>query len=424
MKDSMLISTTEKTFLIQAVDEHLRLDGRQFNDHRLVKIHFGIEWGSCLVTFGDTRVLAQVSCDIQPPKASKPNEGLLYVHVEMSPMAASHFESGRQSNISVQVNRLLEKCLKESNCLDLEALCIVAEEKVWNIRIDLNVMNYEGNVVGCCSVAALAALAHFRHPDVTSTGDQIIIHSQSEKEPIPINLHHYPVIVSYALFNSGKQIVTDPTAIEEKVADSLLQLSINSYREICGMHFEGVPLPSSDIIVQCTINAVLVATQLVKQVKQALIEDEQRRLQKPFGGLSESLDLDHILARMQEAIKITLKRERPWKKENYNTADSWELREIEEERMETDEDDDEVMNSEINVKSEKNFEDEKESKYSVKAVGQKTAELEIVNQVSSDESESSEEIQFIPGDRSDTVEVQLSGDSEEEEVVVLQSDYK
>lgn len=40
---------------------------------------------------------------------------------------------------------------------------------------------------------------------------------------------------------------------------------------------------------------------------------------------------------MQEAIKITLKRERPWKKENYNTADSWELREIEEERMETDE---------------------------------------------------------------------------------------
>lgn len=52
------------------------------------------------------------------------------MHVEMSPMAALHFESGRQSNISVQVNRLLEKCLKESKCVDLEALCIVAEEKV------------------------------------------------------------------------------------------------------------------------------------------------------------------------------------------------------------------------------------------------------------------------------------------------------
>lgn len=76
-----------------------------------------------------------MSCDIQPPKASKPNDGLLYVHVEMSPMAALHFESGRQSDISVQVNRLLEKCLKESKCVDLEALCIVADEKVRNARI-------------------------------------------------------------------------------------------------------------------------------------------------------------------------------------------------------------------------------------------------------------------------------------------------
>lgn len=45
-------------------------------------------------------------------------------------MAALHFESGRHSDISIQVNRLLEKCLKESKCVDLEALCIVAEEKV------------------------------------------------------------------------------------------------------------------------------------------------------------------------------------------------------------------------------------------------------------------------------------------------------
>lgn len=76
------------------------------------------------------RVLAQVSCDIQTPKASKPNEGLLFVNVEMS-MASVHYEQqGRQSDINVQINRLLEKCLKESKCVDLEGLCVVAEEKV------------------------------------------------------------------------------------------------------------------------------------------------------------------------------------------------------------------------------------------------------------------------------------------------------
>ncbi len=30
----------------------------------------------------------------------------------------------------MEINRLLERCLKESKCLDLESLCIVSEEKV------------------------------------------------------------------------------------------------------------------------------------------------------------------------------------------------------------------------------------------------------------------------------------------------------
>ncbi len=140
-------------FILKYIFLCQRLDGRKFNECRDEIIHFGVEWGSCLVTLGETRsstsvvftldiyfginqyisvfrVLAQVSCDIQAPKASKPNEGLLYVHVEMSPMGALHFDSNKQSDISTQVNRLLEKCLKESKCVDLEALCIVADEKV------------------------------------------------------------------------------------------------------------------------------------------------------------------------------------------------------------------------------------------------------------------------------------------------------
>lgn len=45
-------------------------------------------------------------------------------------MGSPHFEVGRQSELAVQLNRLLEKCIKDSQCVDLESLCIVAEEKV------------------------------------------------------------------------------------------------------------------------------------------------------------------------------------------------------------------------------------------------------------------------------------------------------
>lgn len=76
------------------------------------------------------RILAQVSCEVQPPKATRPNEGLLFLNIELSPMGAPHFEVGRQSELAVQLNRLLEKCIKDSRCVDLESLCIVSEEKV------------------------------------------------------------------------------------------------------------------------------------------------------------------------------------------------------------------------------------------------------------------------------------------------------
>jgi exosome complex RNA-binding protein Rrp42 (RNase PH superfamily) len=34
--------------------------------------------------------------------------------------------------------------------------------QVWTIRVDTHVLNYDGNLVDCCSASAIAALAHFR----------------------------------------------------------------------------------------------------------------------------------------------------------------------------------------------------------------------------------------------------------------------
>lgn len=76
------------------------------------------------------RAVAQLSCDIQQPKASRPNEGMIYINVELNPLAAQHFENNRQSEAAILINRQLEKCIKDSKCIDLESLCIVADKKV------------------------------------------------------------------------------------------------------------------------------------------------------------------------------------------------------------------------------------------------------------------------------------------------------
>lgn len=155
------------------------------------------------MSLGETRVLAQVTCEVAQPKATRPTEGLLFLKVELGPMAAPHFEANRSSDLAVQVNRILERAFKDSNCVDLESLCIVAEEKVWTLKVDLSVLNHEGNIIDCASIAVLTALAHFKRPDVTTAGHEVIIHTLTEKDPIPVVLHHYPVCVSYAIFRNG-----------------------------------------------------------------------------------------------------------------------------------------------------------------------------------------------------------------------------
>lgn len=75
--------------------------------------------------------------------------------------------------------------------------------QVWAIRVDVNLLNHEGNILDCASIAALAALAHFRRPDVTCDGIEFKIHSTKERDPIPTVIHHYPVCISYAIFAEG-----------------------------------------------------------------------------------------------------------------------------------------------------------------------------------------------------------------------------
>lgn len=82
--------------MIQCEIQHLvilylqRVDKRQLNEFRNLNINYGLEWGSCCVSLGDTRVFAQVSCEVAQPKATRPNEGTIFINVEMGPMVSKY----------------------------------------------------------------------------------------------------------------------------------------------------------------------------------------------------------------------------------------------------------------------------------------------------------------------------------------------
>lgn len=321
-----LLTNCEKEFIGKGIQEGLRLDGRSPDEFRNVQISFGTEFGSVYCCLGETRVLASISCQVTQPKSVRPQEGLLFINVEVGPMASPHFESGRPSDAGVQLNRILERVLKDSRCVDLESLCIVAEEKVWSIRIDVNILNYEGNAVDCASVACLAALAHFRRPDVTSTGNgEIIVHTAAEKALIPMVILHFPVCVSFGIFHNGKLAIADPSKLEERVSEANIVFGINSYKELCGLHLGGTTLTNPQLLLRCAEKGTKRARKLVDLIKETLAKDADQRALGEKPSFANAIYLDTAASVHEAKLPIKLKNFRLTEQQNVESMQTEDL---------------------------------------------------------------------------------------------------
>lgn len=131
---------------------------------------------------------------------------------------------------------------------------------------------------------------------MTTTGDgEFIIHTPAEKDLIPIVLHHYPICVTYALFNDGKTPVADPSALEERVSDASLVLAVNSYKELCCMHLAGIALTSPSLILRCSELAAERSWRIVQFIKATLDEDDSERKEGNLPkGFAESIKLTNV----------------------------------------------------------------------------------------------------------------------------------
>ncbi|XP_014700984.1 exosome complex component RRP45 [Equus asinus] len=303
MKETPL-SNCERRFLLRAIEEKKRLDGRQTYDYRNIKISFGTDYGCCVVELGKTRVLGQVSCELVSPKLNRATEGILFFNLELSQMAAPAFEPGRQSDLLVKLNRLLERCLRNSKCIDTESLCVVAGEKVWQIRVDLHLLNHDGNIIDAASIAAVVALCHFRRPDVSVQGDEVTLYTPEERDPVPLSIHHMPICVSFAFFQQGTYLLVDPNEREERVMDGLLVLAMNKHREICTIQSSGGIMLLKEQVLRCSKIAGVKVAEITELIQKALENDQKVRKEGGKFGFAESIANQRITAFKMEKAPI------------------------------------------------------------------------------------------------------------------------
>ncbi|NXT26263.1 EXOS9 protein, partial [Syrrhaptes paradoxus] len=283
------LSNCERRFLLRALQEGKRLDGRQCYDYRNVRVSFGPDYGCCVVELGKTRVLGQVSCELVPPRPNRPTEGILFFNVELSPMAAPGFEPGRQSELLVELNSLIERCLRNSECIDTESLCVVAGEKVWQIRLDLHVLNHDGNMIDAASIAGIVALCHFRRPDVSVQGEEVTVYTPEERDPVPLSIHHMPICVSFAFFQQGTYLLVDPTEREERVMDGFLVIAMNKHREICTIQSSGGIMLVKEQVLRCSKITAVKVTEITEVIQKALENDQKVRKEGGKFGFAESI---------------------------------------------------------------------------------------------------------------------------------------
>ena len=131
-------------------------------------------------------------------------------------------------------------------------------------------LNDCGSVADCASLAALAALLHFRRPEVTVAGEDCVVHSVDERAPVALAVHHVPLCISFAVLSENAPLLVDPTNVEEAVAEGRLSLVLNGHKEICTVAKSGAPLPHARVV-QAANLAVPVRAQRGKVLDEAVL---------------------------------------------------------------------------------------------------------------------------------------------------------
>ena len=113
-----VLSDIKKDYIVNLLKQGKREDGRGFDDYRQIELETGVASkadGSALVKLGTNQVMAGVKLKLGEPFSDVPASGVLMTNTELRPMASPTFEKGPPSEDSVEVSRVVDRGIRESN---------------------------------------------------------------------------------------------------------------------------------------------------------------------------------------------------------------------------------------------------------------------------------------------------------------------
>lgn len=226
----------QKQHLLKYLAKGLRYDGRKPLDFRNVTIEYDVSKsaeGSACVRIGKTEVIAGVKMAIEKPYPDTADKGNLMVNAELRPMASPDFESGPPTDQGIELARVVDRGVRESECIDVHDLCIKEGEAVWSVAIDIVAVNDDGNLFDAAGLAAMAALRDAKMPGKDENGKADYENRTNEKLP----LKHVPIPIT--VFKIGNTFIVDPTTEEEQNFDARLTVACKEDNHLCALQKGG-----------------------------------------------------------------------------------------------------------------------------------------------------------------------------------------
>lgn len=223
-----VVSKVKRDYVISLLKENKRVDGRTVDQFREIKIERGVistANGSARVQLGNSTVVVGVKLEKGEPFPDAPENGILIVNGELLPLASPTFEPGPPSEAAIELARVVDRGIRESETIALDKLVITPGEEVWAVFIDIDVLDHDGNLIDAAALAATAALWDVKPP-------------QDEAWKLPsFPVQKKPIAITVAKVN--EKLLVDPSLEEEQVMDARLTITTTDDGSICAIQKGG-----------------------------------------------------------------------------------------------------------------------------------------------------------------------------------------
>jgi len=224
-RSTIIVEHLRKQQMWEAISKGKRLDGRNLDEIRPIEAQVNVirkANGSSKVNLGNSEVVAGVKVETGRPFEGLENKGALILSAEILPTASPYIEPGPPDEETIELARVVDRGIRESEMIDLDKLVLVPGEIVYTIFVDCSIINADGNLFDATSYAVVSALISSKIP-IFKVQDGKVIDSGDVQEP---PLTTIPISITAA--RVGDTVILDPTAEEEACMDARITITTNS----------------------------------------------------------------------------------------------------------------------------------------------------------------------------------------------------